>query len=107
MADGYQELRNEQVTAANGVDYAYRDTGLRPGNADAMAAAERATRDAYLYNSMRTLPELIEAAVRTGNTRVADRALGRLAETTHAGGTRLRARARSTLTGAAGSWRRR
>jgi pimeloyl-ACP methyl ester carboxylesterase len=27
MATGYSELRNELVSAANGVDYAYRDTG--------------------------------------------------------------------------------
>jgi pimeloyl-ACP methyl ester carboxylesterase len=27
MATGYSELRNERVSAANGVDYAYRDTG--------------------------------------------------------------------------------
>jgi pimeloyl-ACP methyl ester carboxylesterase len=27
MATGYSELRNEMVSAANGVDYAYRDTG--------------------------------------------------------------------------------
>jgi pimeloyl-ACP methyl ester carboxylesterase len=27
MAEGYAELRNERVNAANGVDYAYRDTG--------------------------------------------------------------------------------
>src|SRR5271157_5759962 len=27
MAEGYSELRNELVRAANGVDYAYRDTG--------------------------------------------------------------------------------
>ena len=27
MAKGYSELRNELVTAADGVDYAYRDTG--------------------------------------------------------------------------------
>ena len=27
MADGYSELANEAVSAANGVDYAYRDTG--------------------------------------------------------------------------------
>jgi pimeloyl-ACP methyl ester carboxylesterase len=27
MATGYSELRNERVAAANGVDYAYRDTG--------------------------------------------------------------------------------
>ena len=27
MAEGFSELRNERVGAANGVDYAYRDTG--------------------------------------------------------------------------------
>jgi pimeloyl-ACP methyl ester carboxylesterase len=27
MAEGYSELRNERVSGANGVDYAYRDTG--------------------------------------------------------------------------------
>ena len=27
MAKGYSELANELVSAANGVDYAYRDTG--------------------------------------------------------------------------------
>jgi pimeloyl-ACP methyl ester carboxylesterase len=27
MAEGYSELRNERVSAANGIDYAYRDTG--------------------------------------------------------------------------------
>jgi pimeloyl-ACP methyl ester carboxylesterase len=27
MAEGYSELANERVTASNGVQYAYRDTG--------------------------------------------------------------------------------
>src|SRR5215470_19176305 len=27
MGDGYSGLRNELISAANGVDYAYRDTG--------------------------------------------------------------------------------
>ena len=27
MVEGYSELANETVSAANGVDYAYRDTG--------------------------------------------------------------------------------
>jgi pimeloyl-ACP methyl ester carboxylesterase len=31
MATGYSELRNERVGAANGVDYAYRDTGGEDG----------------------------------------------------------------------------
>jgi pimeloyl-ACP methyl ester carboxylesterase len=33
MAEGYSELRNERVSAANGVDYAYRDTGGGQGAA--------------------------------------------------------------------------
>jgi DNA-binding CsgD family transcriptional regulator len=55
--------------------------------AGALAAAEQATRDAHLYVSMWALPELIEAAVRTGNVQIAADALERLAETTQAGGT--------------------
>src|SRR5216684_8982692 len=31
MAQGYSELKNELVSAANGVDYAYRDTGRGEG----------------------------------------------------------------------------
>ena len=31
MADGYSGLPNRQVSAANGVDYAYRDTGGEGG----------------------------------------------------------------------------
>ena len=27
MAEGYSELANEVISAANGIDYAYRDTG--------------------------------------------------------------------------------
>ena len=27
MAEGYSDLANETVSAANGVDYVYRDTG--------------------------------------------------------------------------------
>jgi hypothetical protein len=55
--------------------------------ADALAAAEQATRDAHVYVSMWALPDLIEAAVRTGNVHIAAGALERLAETTQAGGT--------------------
>ncbi len=54
----------------------------------ARAAAQQAAEDTpELYVSMWALPELIEAAVRTGNARLAGDALGRLAETTRAGGT--------------------
>ena len=56
--------------------------------ADALAAAQQAsdhTRE--LYVSMWALPELIEAAVRTGNSQLAAGALDRLAETAQAGGT--------------------
>jgi pimeloyl-ACP methyl ester carboxylesterase len=31
MATGYSELRNQRVSAANGVSYAYRDTGVEDG----------------------------------------------------------------------------
>jgi DNA-binding CsgD family transcriptional regulator len=69
--------------------------------ADALAAAEQAIPEANLYVSIWTLPELIEAAARTGNTRVAPGALERLAETTQAGGTDfglgLEARSRALL----------
>jgi hypothetical protein len=33
MAEGYSKLRNELVSAANGVGYAYRDTGGGDGAA--------------------------------------------------------------------------
>src|SRR5262249_47977933 len=69
--------------------------------ADALAAAERATRDAHWFSSTRAAPELIEAAVRTGSTHAAPAALERLAETTQAGGTDyglgLEARSRALL----------
>ena len=56
--------------------------------ADALAAAQQASKDTpELYVSMWALPELIEAAVRSGNTQTASDALDRLAETTQAGGT--------------------
>ena len=69
--------------------------------ADALAAAEQATQDAHLWISTWALPELIEAAVRTGSTLAAPAALERLAETTQAGGTDfglgLEARSRALL----------
>ncbi len=72
--------------------------------AAAQAAAEQARQDA-LYISMWALPELIEAAVRNGNTRTAKDALERLTETTQAGGTDyglgLEARSRALLNGGA------
>jgi tetratricopeptide (TPR) repeat protein len=55
---------------------------------DALAAAQQATEDTLdLYVSMWALPELIEAAARSGNASLAASALKRLAETTRAGGT--------------------
>ena len=69
--------------------------------ADALAAAEQATQDAHLSISTWALPELIEAAVRTGSTHAAPAALEQLAETTQAGGTDfglgLEARCRALL----------
>jgi len=56
--------------------------------ADALPAARQASQDTpALYMSLWALPELVEAAVRTGNTHIAGDALGRLAETTQAAGT--------------------
>src|SRR6516165_10783732 len=56
--------------------------------ADALAAARQASEDtSALYISMWALPELIEAAVRAGDTGIAGDALTRLAQFTRAGGT--------------------
>jgi DNA-binding CsgD family transcriptional regulator len=55
---------------------------------EALAAAGQASEDTPgLYVSMWALPELIEAAVRSGDSYRADDALAQLAETTRAGGT--------------------
>ncbi len=55
---------------------------------EALAAAKHASEDTPgLYVSMWALPELIEAASRSGNTDMASDALARLAETTQASGT--------------------
>jgi DNA-binding CsgD family transcriptional regulator len=55
--------------------------------AGALAAAGQARDDGHLYVSMWALPELVEAAMRTGHTDAAADALERLAETTQAGAT--------------------
>jgi DNA-binding CsgD family transcriptional regulator len=70
--------------------------------ADALAAAQQASEDTpALHVSMWALPELIEAAVRSGNTQTASDALERLAETTQAGradfGLGVEARSRALL----------
>jgi DNA-binding CsgD family transcriptional regulator/predicted nucleic acid-binding protein len=55
---------------------------------EALAAARPAAEDEFtLYISMWALPELIEAAVRSGQPRPAGDALARLADATRAGGT--------------------
>jgi hypothetical protein len=53
---------------------------------EALAEARHASEHKHVYVSARALPELIEAAARTGNPHVADEALDLLAETTRAGG---------------------
>jgi len=56
--------------------------------ADALTGARQASEDtSTLYISMWALPELIEAAVRAGDTGIAGDALTRLAQFTRAGGT--------------------
>jgi DNA-binding CsgD family transcriptional regulator len=54
---------------------------------EALAAARQASEDRHLYVSAWVLPELIEAAARSGNTHMASDALDRLTETTRASGT--------------------
>jgi DNA-binding CsgD family transcriptional regulator len=54
---------------------------------EALAAALQASEHRHVYVSMWALPELIEAAARIGNPRIADDALDRLTEMTRAGGT--------------------
>ena len=70
--------------------------------AEALAEATAASEDtATLYISMWALPELIEAAARTGDTLVADRALERLTDFDPGRRNRLRPRDRGTLPRAA------
>ena len=57
--------------------------------ADALTAARKATRDATVFTSILVVPELVEAAARTGNTDVAADALQRLAEATQPSGNDL------------------
>jgi DNA-binding CsgD family transcriptional regulator len=71
---------------------------------EALAAARQASEDTPgLYASMWVLPELIEAAARTGNIGLASDALARLAETTQASGTDfalgIEARSRALVSG--------
>jgi DNA-binding CsgD family transcriptional regulator len=72
---------------------------------DALAAAEEAIREGAVFLSSWALPELIEAASRSGNTHLAAGALKRLADITQAGGTDfglgIEARCRALLTGGA------
>jgi hypothetical protein len=70
--------------------------------ADALVATRQAIEPGNLHTSIMALPELIEAAARTGNPGAAVDALGRLAEWTRADGTEdgrgLEARCRALLT---------
>ena len=56
---------------------------------EALAAARQASEHRHIYVSAWALPELIEAAARTGNACIIGDARGLLAETTRAGGTDL------------------
>jgi DNA-binding CsgD family transcriptional regulator len=55
--------------------------------ARALAAATQSSQDAAMYVSLWALPELIEAAVRSGNAGLAVEPMARLAESTQAGAT--------------------
>ena len=74
------------------VTYAHWVTGILYNGLgryeEALAVAKQASEDTPgLYVSMWALPELIEAAARTGSTHIAGDALARLADITRAGGT--------------------
>jgi len=74
-----------------------------PGRyADALTAARQVSEQAPVHSGMRVLPELIEAAARTGNLAEARDALDKLAAWTQAGGTDwglgIEARCRALLT---------
>lgn len=56
---------------------------------EALAAARKAREHKHVYVSVWALPELIEAAVRTGSPVIAGKALDQLTETTRAGGTEI------------------
>jgi hypothetical protein len=56
---------------------------------DALVAAQQASEHRHVYASSWAWPELIEAAVRTGSSRIANDALDLLAEATPTGGTDL------------------
>jgi DNA-binding CsgD family transcriptional regulator len=68
---------------------------------EALVAARQASALTHVYISVWALPELIEAAARTGNSRMAADTLDRLTETTRAGGTEdglgIEARSRALL----------
>ena len=69
----------------------------------ALTAATQSSQDAAMYVSLWALPELIEAAVRSGNAGLAIAPMTRLAESTQAGGTDfglgIEARSRALLSG--------
>ena len=100
----------EQATAGGqgvAVTWAHRTAAILYNglgrHADALAAAQPASEHAHVYVSMSTLPELIEAAARTGNQNIASAALDLLAMRTRAGGTAdglgIEARSRALLSG--------
>ena len=93
------------------VTYAYWVTAILHNGLgrydDALTAARRAVEHDHLYVSMWALPELVEAAARSGHHKVAARALAALSETTGAAGTDfglgIEARSRALLSDRAGA----
>jgi DNA-binding CsgD family transcriptional regulator len=87
------------------VTWAYRVTAILSNGLgryeEALAAAQKASEHQHPYVSVSMLPELVEAAVRTGNPRLASEALDLLTMRTQAGGTEdglgIEARSRALL----------
>jgi DNA-binding CsgD family transcriptional regulator len=88
-----QATREQAITAGQGAVLTWANwAAVRLYNglgryADALAAVRQVSEQEPVHSAIRPLPELVEAAVRTGNIAVARDALGRLAEWTQAGGT--------------------
>jgi len=87
--DAQADLLRGQLAFASGPGSDAPPLLLKAAKRLALAAALRASEHKHIYASSWAWPELIEAAVRTGDMGLAGETLDRLTETTKAGGTDL------------------
>jgi len=105
-----QSAIEEAIAGGQGVavTWAYRVAAILYNgfsrHQEALTAARQASEHRHVYISVSMLPELIEAAVRTGSTHIASNALDLLADRAQAGGTEdglgIEARSRALLSDA-------